>query len=128
SVMYGRAGKMLRGKSACVQIGTYEGHDVEIAIEVKTDRHDPDRNYRAMAVTDDATLLARGRSDGEVYRFKGALKELPGAVFQSAMTPIEEESVPIAGSVGEGGVVNGLYSIHIRMLDGVEGEIGRAHV
>ena len=74
-----------------------------------------------MAGTDDATLLARGRADGELYRFKGALKELPGAVFQSVMTPIEEEAMPIAGGVGEGGVANGLYSIHIRMLDGVEG-------
>jgi hypothetical protein len=74
-----------------------------------------------MAGTDDATLLARGRADGELYRFKGALKELPGAVFQSVMTPIEEEAMPIAGGVGEGGFANGLYSIHIRMLDGVEG-------
>ena len=37
------------------------------------------------------------------------------------MTPIEEEAIPIAGGVGEGGIVNGLYSIHIRMLDGVDG-------
>src|SRR5437763_12222507 len=37
------------------------------------------------------------------------------------MTPIEQDAVPIAGGVGEGGIVNGLYSIHIRMLDGVEG-------
>ena len=41
--------------------------------------------------------------------------------FQSVMTPIEENEIPIAGGVGEGGVVNGLYSIHIRMLDGVDG-------
>ena len=74
-----------------------------------------------MAGTDDATLLAKGRPDGDVYRFEGRLKELPGAMFRSVMTPIEEESVPIAGGVGEGGIVNGLYSIHIRMLDGVEG-------
>src|SRR5258707_1776880 len=37
------------------------------------------------------------------------------------MTPIEQEAVPIAGGVGKDGIVNGLYSIHIRMLDGVEG-------
>jgi hypothetical protein len=37
------------------------------------------------------------------------------------MTPIEQDAVPIAGGVGAGGVVNGLYSIHIRMLDGVDG-------
>jgi hypothetical protein len=121
SVMYARDGKMLGGNSAFAHIGTYEEEGEEIAIEIKTIRHNPDPNYRAMAGTDDATLLARGRPDGELYRFKGALKELPGAVFQSVMTPIDEESVPIAGGVGEGGIVNGLYSIHIRMLDGVAG-------
>ena len=37
------------------------------------------------------------------------------------MTPITEDEIPIAGGVGEGGVTNGLYSIHIRLLDGVDG-------
>jgi hypothetical protein len=74
-----------------------------------------------MAGTDDATLLARGAADGALYRFEGGLKELPGVKFQSVMTPIEDEASPIAGGVGEGGIVNGLYSIHLRMLDGVEG-------
>ena len=46
---------------------------------------------------------------------------LPGVAFQSVMTPIKEDEIPIAGGVGEGGIVNGLYSIHVRMLDGVEG-------
>jgi hypothetical protein len=35
------------------------------------------------------------------------LKELPGVAFHSVMTPIEQDAVPIAGGVGEGGVVNG---------------------
>jgi hypothetical protein len=122
SVMYARDGKMLGGNSAFAHIGTYEKDaDGSVAIEIKTVRHNPDPNYRAMAGTDDATLLARGRPDGDVYRFVGGLKELPGAVFSSVMTPIEEEAIPIAGGVGEGGIVNGLYSIHIRMLDGVDG-------
>src|SRR5947207_11982110 len=121
SVMYVRDGKMLGGNSAFAHIGSYEEAGDGIDIEVKTVRHNPDPNYRAMAGTDDATLIAKGRADGELYRFKGALKELPGAVFQSIMTPVEEEAVPIAGGVGEGGIVNGLYSIHIRMLDGVDG-------
>jgi len=120
-VMYVHDGKMLGGNSAFAHIGTYTEQGEEIAIEVKTVRHNPDPNYRAMAGTDDATLIARGGPDGKLYRFKGALKELPGAVFQSVMTPIAEEAVPIAGGVGEGGIVNGLYSIHIRLLDGVAG-------
>ena len=121
SVMYVHDGKMLGGNSAFAHIGSYQQDGDEIAIEVKTVRHNPDPNYRAMAGTDDATLLARGRPDGELYRFKGELRELPGVAFQSVMTPIEEEAVPIAGGVGEDGILNGLYSIHIRMLDGVDG-------
>jgi hypothetical protein len=121
SVMHARDGKMLGGNSAFAHIGTYKKIGDEVAIEIKTVRHNPDPNYRAMAGTDDATLLARGWSDGNLYRFKGELKELPGVPFQSVLTPIEEEAIPIAGGVGEGGIVNGLYSIHIRMLDGVDG-------
>src|ERR1700704_2923828 len=121
SVMYARGGKMLGVNSAFAHIGTYEKIGDEIATEIKTVRHNPDPNYRAMAGTDEATLLARGWPDGDVYRFKGELKELPGVAFQSVMTPIKEDEIPIAGGVGEGGVVNGLYSIHVRMLDGVDG-------
>jgi hypothetical protein len=121
SVMYVRDGKMLGGNSAFAHIGTCVKVDDGIAIEVHTVRHNPDPSYRAMAGTDDATLRAKGGPDGDLYRFEGGLKELPGVMFHSVMTPIEEAAVPIAGGVGEGGIVNGLYSIHIRMLDGVEG-------
>ena len=121
SVMYVRDGRMLGGNSAFAHIGSYENSDDGIAIEVQTVRHNPDPNYRAMAGTDDATLLAHGGPDGALYRFDGGLKELPGVKFQSVMTPIEDEASPIAGGVGEGGIVNGLYSIHLHMLDGVEG-------
>src|SRR4249919_1826031 len=88
SVMYVRDGKMLGGNSAFAHIGSYEENGEDIDIEVKTVRHNPDPNYRAMAGTDDATLVARGRADGKLYRFRGALKEVPGAVFQSVMTPV----------------------------------------
>src|SRR5260370_27873926 len=37
------------------------------------------------------------------------------------MTPLGEESAPPALSVGNDGIKNGLYSIHIRMLDGIDG-------
>jgi T3SS negative regulator,GrlR len=122
SVMYARAGRMLGGNSAFAHIGSYQMQaDGTVDIEIQTVRHNPDPAYRAMAGTDDATLLAKGTADGAHYRFAGHLKQLPGAVFSSVMTPIEEEASPIAGGVGEGGIVNGLYSIHVRMLDGVDG-------
>jgi hypothetical protein len=123
SVMYARGGKMLGGNSAFAHVGTYQKQaDGTVDVEIQTIRHNPDPAYRAMAGTDDATLLAKGTPDGALYRFAGHLKELPGAVFNSVMTPIEEEeAIPIAGGVGEGGIVNGLYSIHIRTLDGIDG-------
>jgi hypothetical protein len=121
SVMYAHDGKMLGGNSAFAHIGSYEAIDDEIAVEVRTVRHNPDPNYPAMAGTDDATLLARGRPDGQLYRFEGRLKGLPDLLFRSVMTPVEEQPLPIAGSIGQGCIVNGLYSIRVHMLDGVEG-------
>ena len=37
------------------------------------------------------------------------------------MTPLGEDDVPPPGAVGDGGIVSGLYSINIRMLDGLGG-------
>jgi hypothetical protein len=121
SVMYARDGKMLGGNSAFAHIGTYEEIGDEIAIVINTVRHNPDPNYPAMAGRDDATLFARGVRDGDLIRFQGRLRELADVPFQSVMTPVEEQPIPIAGGVGDGGVRNGLYSVHIRTLDGIEG-------
>src|SRR5262245_31750357 len=112
--MYVRDGRMLGGNSAFAHIGTYEERGENIDIVINTVRHNPDPNFRAMAGTDGATLLAKGRPDGRLYRFDGGLRELPGVPFHSVMTPIEQEAVPIAGGRGTGGIINGLYSIHIR--------------
>ncbi|MGL9618000.1 hypothetical protein QRQ56_08375 [Bradyrhizobium sp. U531] len=121
SVMHVANGKLLGGNSAFAHIGTYEPSEAGVDIVIKTVRHNPDPNYRAMAGTDDATLIAKGWADGDLYRLKGELKELPGVPFQSLMTPITDDEVPIAGSVGADGIADGLYSIHLRMLDGVDG-------
>ena len=121
SVMYARDGKMLGGNSAFAHIGTYEEVGDEIVTEIKTIRHNPDLTQRPMAGEDDATLNARGSADGKLYRFEGSLNTMPGALFKSVMTPVEEQPLPIAGGVGEGGAVNGLYSIQLRMLDGIDG-------
>ena len=121
SVMHAGNGRMLGGNSAFAHIGTYEKTVSGVDVVISTVRHNPDPNYRAMAGTDDATLLAKGWADGDLYRFKGELKELPGIPFQSVMTPITEDEVPIAGGVGEAGIADGLYSIHLRMLDGLDG-------
>ncbi|MDA9431053.1 GrlR family regulatory protein [Bradyrhizobium sp. CCBAU 51627] len=121
SVMHAGNGKMLGGNSAFAHIGTYAKTADGVDIVIKTVRHNADPNYRAMAGTDDATLIAKGFADGDLYRFKGELKELPGVPFRSVMTPIMEDEVPIPGGVGEDGIIDGLYSLRLRMLDGVDG-------
>jgi hypothetical protein len=121
SVMYARGGKLLGGNSTFAHLGTYEEAGNEIVTEIRTFRHNPDLTQRPMAGEDDATLTARGGPDGKLYRFIGSLNTMPGAVFRSVMTPVEEELQPIADGVGEGGAVNGLYSIQLRMLDGIDG-------
>ena len=108
SVMHAGRGKMLGGNSAFAHIGSYDKTAGGVDIVIKTVRHNPDPNYRAMAGTDDATLIAKGFADGDLYHFKGELKELPGVPFQSLMTPITEDEVPIAGGVGEAGIADGL--------------------
>jgi len=120
-VLYVHDGRLLGGSSAFAHIGSFEQVGEEVAIEIRTSRHNPDPAYSAMVGTDDATLLARGRADGRDYRFAGEFKERPGVPFQSVLTPIEGPALPTTGAVSDGGIVNGLYSIHLRLLDGVDG-------
>ena len=121
SVMYTHAGSMLGGNSSFAHVGSYRETDGEIITEIRTLRHHTDPDYRPLAGTNEATLALRGRAEGDHVHFEGGLKELPGSVFRAVMTPIDEEIAPAMGRVGEGGVVNGLYSVRIRMLDGVDG-------
>ena len=121
SVMYAHAGKMLGGNSAFAHYGTYQEIDGVVTSEITSHRHNEDPNYKSLLGADIATIDVRGSADGEIYRFKGGSPQMPGAVFQSVMTPIDDEIVAPVEAVGEGGIVNGLYSIHIRMLDGVDG-------
>jgi hypothetical protein len=121
SVMYVHGGSMLGGNSAFAHYGTYTETDGVVISEITSRRHNDDPNYQSLLGSDIATIDVRGRADGDVYRFEGGSPQMPGAVFRSVMTPISDQIVAPVEAVGEGGIVNGLYSIHIRMLDGVAG-------
>jgi hypothetical protein len=121
SVMYAHAGTMLGGNSAFAHYGSYQEVDGVVTSEITSHRHNEDPNYKSLLGADIARINVRGSAQGDIYHFRGSSPQMPGAVFQSMMTPIEDETVPAVGAVGEGGVVNVLYSIHIRMLDGVDG-------
>jgi hypothetical protein len=121
SVMYAHAGKMLGGNSAFAHYGTYQEIDGVVTSEITSHRHNEDPNYQSLLGADIATINVRGSADGEIYRFEGGSPQMPGAVFRSVMTPIEEDTIPAVGAAGEGGIVNGLYSVHTRILDGIDG-------
>ena len=120
SVLYAHAGKMLGGNTAFAHFGTYEIVDGEIVARLRTKRHSRSPQHRSLVSSDAVTISIRGRQQGKLYRFEGEVVE-DVSVFRAVMTPLSDDDVPPAGRVGEGGIVSGLYSIDIRMLDGITG-------
>jgi hypothetical protein len=121
SVMFVERGSMLGGNSAFAHIGSYEIRGDEVVAEIESRRHMNDPNYPSLLGQDVATISVVGRSCGDTYRFDGASPQMPGAKFQSVMTTIDDGAMPPAGPIGAGGIANGLYSIHLRTLDGIDG-------
>ena len=124
SVMCMHAGRLLGGNSAFAHLGSYhQESDGEISAEIITARHNDDPHYKSLMGTDVAAIKVRGRAQGRSIRFEGSAAPVPGAVFWAELTRLDEEDAPPGGSVGQGGIVNGLYSIHLRTLDGVDGHL-----
>ncbi len=121
SVMYVHGGQMLGGNSAFAHFGTYVVRDDETIAEIETRRHNEDPSYRAMLGQDKGSINVKGRFIDGRYCFEGTTPQIPGAIFRSQMWPIDSETAPEGGAVGEGGIANGLYAIHIRTLDGIDG-------
>lgn len=121
SVLYAQAGKMLGGNTAFAHFGTYQDVNGEIIARLRTRRHSASPHHRALVSSDQVTISIRGRPDGDVYRFAGEVVEDAGSVFRAVMTPLGNEDAPTPGVVEAGGIVSGLYSIDIRMLDGLSG-------
>ena len=70
---------------------------------------------------DVAAIKLRGRAENRSIRFEGSAAPAPGAVFWADLTRLDDVDAPPVGRVGQGGIVNGLYSVHIRTLDGIDG-------
>lgn len=120
SVLYAHAGKMLGGNTAFAHLGTYEIVNGDIVARLRTKRHSRSPQHRSLVSSDAVTISIRGRQQGKLYRFEGEVVE-DASVFRAVMTPLGDDDVPPPGAVGEGGIVSGLYSIDIRMLDGITG-------
>jgi hypothetical protein len=120
SVLYAHAGKMLGGNTAFAHFGTYETVDGEIVARLRTRRHSRSPQRRSLVSSDEVTISIRGRPQGKLWCFEGDVVE-DASLFRAIMTPLGDDDIPPPGIVGEGGIVSGLYSINIRMLDGIAG-------
>src|SRR3954453_16331643 len=112
---------MLGGNTAFAHFGSYEDVDGEIIARLRTRRHSPSPHRRNLVSADQVTISIRGKPEGDVWHFAGSVIEDAGSVFRAVMTPLGNEDIPPPGVVGDGGIVSGLYSINIRMLDGLAG-------
>ena len=121
-VLYVFDGKMMGGNSGFAFIGTYrESGSGALTVDISSLRHNEDPKFEPLFKADKIRLALTGRQRGDQYFFEGGTTQLPDVVFKSVMTPISEAGAPPALSAGKGGIKNGLYSIHIRMLDGIDG-------
>ncbi|MBR0692901.1 hypothetical protein [Bradyrhizobium lablabi] len=120
SIMCMHDGKMLGGNSAFAHLGTYEVRDGGIDAAVVTERHNDDPHFKPLMGADVAAIKVRGKREGSTILFEGSSDAVPGAVFWANLTPLDDEALPPSGTVGTGGIVNGLYSIHVRTLDGID--------
>jgi hypothetical protein len=121
SVLYAHDGEMLGGNTAFAHFGTFQNVGGEIVALLRTRRHSASPHPRSLVSSDAVTISIRGRPEGNVYRFAGEVVEDRGSVFRAVMTPLGNEDIPPPGAVGAGGIVSGLYSINIRLLDGLAG-------
>jgi len=120
-VLYAHDGEMLGGNTAFAHFGSYQNVDGEIIAKLRTRRHSASPYHRSLVSSDQVTIRMRGRAEGQRYRFAGDVVEDLGSVFRAVMTPLGNDDVPPPGTVGDCGIVSGLYSIDIRMLDGIAG-------
>ncbi|MFT4117059.1 GrlR family regulatory protein [Bradyrhizobium sp.] len=120
SIMCMHDGKMLGGNSAFAHLGTYRAHDGEVVGEVITERHNDDPNFKPLMGSDVAAISVRGPFDGHQIRFEGHSDAMPGGRFWANLARLDDEALPPRGTIGPGGIVNGLYAISLRALDGVD--------
>ena len=114
-----RNGQMSGGNSAFAFVGSYRETGDEIVAELAVLRHNDDATFRRLFGADEFTLALKGKRQGEQFVVAGDVPQGNGIAFNAIMTGISEAAAPPAGVNGADGIRNGLYSLNIRMLDGI---------
>jgi hypothetical protein len=94
-----------------VLIGSYSVEGEEIVSEMMMSRHNHDPAYAPMYPVDNVVMTFRSHWQGDELHSRGGTAALPGVVFESVLTPINDTEAPPAGRVCAKGIRNGLYSI-----------------
>jgi hypothetical protein len=114
-------GRLYGGDTGYSFVGGFTEEDGVIAAEFRMSRHYYGPKYVPMFEVDDVVMNFTGTYRGEEVHFEGGSAALPGVQFTTVLTAINDIDAPPPGTVGPDGIGNGLYSIHIRMLDGIDG-------
>jgi hypothetical protein len=118
-MLYVRDGKMLGGNSAFAFVGTYAVDGDTISVDISTVRHNDDPNFRPLFGVDVITLKLTGHPTATGYAFEGGAVQVPGVLFRSVMTRVDNDDTVV--DTVDNGIRRGLYSMHVKMLDGVTG-------
>lgn len=116
-VIVARAGRIYGGNAAFAFAGHCRSSGDGFTIGISTLLRNGNSGFEPVTGGDDITL--RGRREGEHYLFEGTSPLLGGA-FNAVVTGISEDAAPPARANDVDGIANGLYSINIRMLDGID--------
>lgn len=120
-VICARDGRLFGGNSNFAFIGRFETSGDTIAAEVSTVRHNHDPTIRPLLLEDVITVKLTGRPIAGGFAFEGGTTGSPSIPFKSVMIPIDcDDGAPRAAAAAQG-IRDGLYSNHIRMLDGIDG-------
>jgi hypothetical protein len=112
-----RDGRIFGGNGGHAFAGRAFTLDGEPAIEIGTVLRNVGGNYTPIDGVEPFVL--RGWHDGEGYRFEGRAPLL-GGEMRAVATAVSQEAAPPARPSGAGGIANGLYSLTIRILDGID--------
>jgi hypothetical protein len=115
-----RDGQISGGNSAFAFVGRDREMGDEIVAELSVLRHNDDAAFKRLFGADEFTVALKGRQQGEHFVLEADTARATGIAFKAVLTAISEEAAPPAGVNGADGIRNGLYSLNIRMLDGID--------
>jgi len=115
-----RNGRISGGDSAFAFAGSYRETGDDITAELSVLRHNDDAAYMQLFGTDEFTLPLKGRRQGEHFVLEADTAQAAGIAFKADLTAISEAAAPPAGVNAADGIPNGLYSLKLRMLDGID--------